>query len=251
MFWFARSPRVRFGLNTAHTRARLPCTPLYTVGLVSVTISHVNSIARRLRVPTPRKIQKVPRIPTRSPLRPPHARARPFPPIVMLASTARATRAIFAPSPARARGRRRADARAGLLDHWRPKSNDTVAAATSATNGDGVVARDDAVASLERSMAKVSPIAGSDSASARQVATRRPVMAGNWKLNPTTADAAKTLAALVGAAARDGGDDRGCDVFVCPPAPFIADVARTVRDVRCDSRMIDRRNSQFYPKRRG
>jgi hypothetical protein len=99
----------------------------------------------------------------------------------MLASTARATRALFAPSPARGRGRRRADARAGLLDHWRLKSNENAAAATSATNGDGVVAREDA--------------------------------------------------ALVGAAARDGADARGCDVFVCPPAPFIADVARTVREM--------------------
>ena len=47
----------------------------------------------------------------------------------------------------------------------------------------------------------------------------------------TTREAANTLAALVGAAARDGADARGCDVFVCPPAPFIADVARTVREM--------------------
>ena len=150
----------------------------------------------------------------------------------MLASTARATRALFAPpSPARGRGRRRADARAGLLDHWRLKSNENAAAATSATNGDGVVARDDAVASLERSMAQVASFPGSAGASARGSATRGAVMAGNWKLNPTTREAANTLAALVGAAARDGADARECDVFVCPPAPFIADVARTVREM--------------------
>tara|TARA_B100000683_G_scaffold187816_1_gene181092 strand:+ start:3003 stop:3371 length:369 start_codon:yes stop_codon:yes gene_type:complete len=118
----------------------------------------------------------------------------------MLASTARATRALFAPSPARGRGRRRADARAGLLDHWRLKSNENAAAATSATNGDGVVARDDAVASLERSMAQVASFPGSAGASAR-------------------------------GSARDGADARECDVFVCPPAPFIADVARTVREM--------------------
>jgi triosephosphate isomerase len=61
---------------------------------------------------------------------------------------------------------------------------------------------------------------------------RNAVMAGNWKLNPKTLDEARTLAALVGAAARDGGiGTKGSrtDVFVCPPAPFVAEVARTVR----------------------
>ena len=87
------------------------------------------------------------------------------------------------------------------------------------------------MASLERSMAQVASFPGSAGASARGSATRRAVMAGNWKLNPTTREAANTLAALVGAAARDGADARECDVFVCPPAPFIADVARTVREM--------------------
>ena len=56
---------------------------------------------------------------------------------------------------------------------------------------------------------------------------RRAVMSGNWKLNPKTAADAKTLAALVGAARRDV--DADVDVFVCPPAPFLADVVRVVR----------------------
>eukprot|EP00227_Mantoniella_beaufortii_P010203 CAMPEP_0197590938 /NCGR_PEP_ID=MMETSP1326-20131121/12306_1 /TAXON_ID=1155430 /ORGANISM="Genus nov. species nov., Strain RCC2288" /LENGTH=660 /DNA_ID=CAMNT_0043156253 /DNA_START=110 /DNA_END=2089 /DNA_ORIENTATION=+ len=56
---------------------------------------------------------------------------------------------------------------------------------------------------------------------------RRPLMAGNWKMNPNTLEEAVTLAKLVAAAARaDGGASvRNCDVLVVPPAPFLSAVA--------------------------
>ena len=74
-----------------------------------------------------------------------------------------------------------------------------------------------------------------DGGAVKPTSTRRAIMAGNWKMNPKTASEAATLAALLGAAAgTDGESARACEVLVCPPAPFIADVARIVR-VRCDA----------------
>ena len=57
-------------------------------------------------------------------------------------------------------------------------------------------------------------------------------MAGTWKMNPSTAEEAASLAALVAAAARaadDGSGSRGCDILVCPPAPFLPIVADKLR----------------------
>ena len=59
-------------------------------------------------------------------------------------------------------------------------------------------------------------------------ASRTPLMAGNWKLNPATLDAATTLAALVAAAARNDAEhkpDRDVEVLVCPPYPYLHKVA--------------------------
>jgi len=93
----------------------------------------------------------------------------------------------------------------------------------------------DAVARLERAVAmeqQARPVAGGK----EPVKRRTAVMAGNWKLNPKTMDEARTLAALVGAAAREdkapGVKTRECEVFVCPPSPFISEVSRIVSGVR-------------------
>ncbi len=55
---------------------------------------------------------------------------------------------------------------------------------------------------------------------------RRPVIAGNWKMNPGSLDEALALAASVDAAARDVP---GVTTVVCPPTIWLADVARSVR----------------------
>jgi len=93
----------------------------------------------------------------------------------------------------------------------------------------------DAVARLERAVAmeqQARPVGGGK----EPVKRRTAVMAGNWKLNPKTMDEARTLAALVGAAAREdkapGVKTRECEVFVCPPSPFISEVSRIVSGVR-------------------
>lgn len=111
--------------------------------------------------------------------------------------------------------------RAGLLDAFRSPKHVAPAAAADATT----------VARLERAIALTDV---RDGGAVKPTTTRRAIMAGNWKMNPKTASEAATLAALVGAAAgMDGESARACEVLVCPPAPFIADVARIVR-VRCD-----------------
>ncbi len=54
---------------------------------------------------------------------------------------------------------------------------------------------------------------------------RRPVIAGNWKMNPTTLDEAVRLArAIVGAA----DQVPGVTTVICPPTIWLADVARSV-----------------------
>jgi triosephosphate isomerase (TIM) len=52
---------------------------------------------------------------------------------------------------------------------------------------------------------------------------RRPVIAGNWKMNPPTLDEALALADAVGVAASLAPD---VTTVVCPPALFLASVAR-------------------------
>ena len=113
----------------------------------------------------------------------------------------------------------------------------------------------DAIVKLERAMALVDVKASSSGA-------RRAIMAGNWKMNPKTASEAATLAALVGACARDdttpGAVKRACEVLVCPPAPFIAEVARivSVEEVRarrgiwngCENREAENRNARVVAR---
>lgn len=95
----------------------------------------------------------------------------------------------------------------------------------------------DAVARLERAVAMdQQPKPVKAGGKEPPVKRRTAVMAGNWKLNPKTMDEARTLAALVGAAAKEdkapGVKTRECEVFVCPPAPFISEVSRIVSGVR-------------------
>ena len=52
---------------------------------------------------------------------------------------------------------------------------------------------------------------------------RRPVIAGNWKMNPGTLDDALSLAAKVDRAAAEAPD---VTTVVCPPAIWLAEVAR-------------------------
>jgi triosephosphate isomerase len=54
---------------------------------------------------------------------------------------------------------------------------------------------------------------------------RRPVIAGNWKMNPATVDEAVALAGAVEAAAHDAP---GVTTVICPPTIWLTDVSRTV-----------------------
>ena len=51
----------------------------------------------------------------------------------------------------------------------------------------------------------------------------RQLVAGNWKMNATTAEAAALAAAI-----RDGATGLACDLLVCPPATQLAAVARAL-----------------------
>jgi triosephosphate isomerase (TIM) len=55
---------------------------------------------------------------------------------------------------------------------------------------------------------------------------RRPVIAGNWKMNPSTPDEAIALARSVEAAAQDAP---GVTTVICPPTIWLTDVSRAVR----------------------
>ncbi len=56
-------------------------------------------------------------------------------------------------------------------------------------------------------------------------APRRPLVAGNWKMNPTSREAAVALATAVAAAT----GDLAVDTVVCPPAIFLDAVATSIR----------------------
>ena len=56
---------------------------------------------------------------------------------------------------------------------------------------------------------------------------RRPVIAGNWKMNPSTLDEAVALARTVASAASEVA---GVTTVICPPTIWLADVARSVAD---------------------
>ena len=56
-------------------------------------------------------------------------------------------------------------------------------------------------------------------------APRRPLVAGNWKMNPTSREAAVALAAAVAATTRD----LPVESVVCPPSVFLEAVASTLR----------------------
>ena len=56
--------------------------------------------------------------------------------------------------------------------------------------------------------------------------TRRPLIAGNWKMNGLSADGASLAQGV--AAKRKAEAGVACDVLVCPPFTLIADVARAV-----------------------
>ena len=93
----------------------------------------------------------------------------------------------------------------------------TVSTVTRAAIFQNAASKAQAVARLESSLAP--PAAA---------AVRRPLMAGNWKMNPKTLAEAETLAALVAAAAKaDGGVAKSnADVLVCAPAAFLAPVGK-------------------------
>jgi hypothetical protein len=132
-----------------------------------------------------------------------------------------------------ARRGRRATTRAGVFDRFNRRRESPAATKDDALRAPGE--RAEAIDALERSMAMASVRAEVGARDESGRGKRNAVMAGNWKLNPKTLDEARTLAALVGAAARDGGigtNKSKTEVFVCPPAPFAAEVARTVRTKR-------------------
>jgi len=131
--------------------------------------------------------------------------------------------------------------RGGASDQTNGRKDEERTATTTEVNAD-------AVARLERAVAMEQP-KPVKAGGKEPVKRRTAVMAGNWKLNPKTMDEARTLAALVGAAAKEdkapGVKTRECEVFVCPPAAFISEVSRIVSGVRrCTMRWITR---SFYP----
>jgi len=54
----------------------------------------------------------------------------------------------------------------------------------------------------------------------------RPLIAGNWKMNKLSADAALLAGGI--AERRAGQGDPGCDILVCPPSVLLAAVAATL-----------------------
>ena len=64
---------------------------------------------------------------------------------------------------------------------------------------------------------------------------RRPIMAGNWKMNPNTVEEATKLASTVAVASLDAAD---VDVALCVPFPFIESVKRAV-EAEVDECAID------------
>jgi triosephosphate isomerase len=58
------------------------------------------------------------------------------------------------------------------------------------------------------------------------MSNRRPLIAGNWKMNGLAADGVALAAGI--AARRKAQPDLPCDVLVCPPFTLVAEVARTV-----------------------
>lgn len=56
--------------------------------------------------------------------------------------------------------------------------------------------------------------------------SRRPLIAGNWKMNGLSADG---VALAAGVAAQVGAGPLGCDVLVCPPFPLIPLIANAVQ----------------------
>jgi triosephosphate isomerase len=57
--------------------------------------------------------------------------------------------------------------------------------------------------------------------------TRRKIIAGNWKMHKTGAEARAFTAAFV----KDLGDFRGCDIVLCPPYTALADTRAALADV--------------------
>jgi triosephosphate isomerase len=57
-------------------------------------------------------------------------------------------------------------------------------------------------------------------------AKRKPLVAGNWKMNGLQADA-RALKAMIKAAGKPSG--YGCDLLICPPAPLIAGFSEIAR----------------------
>ncbi|MEQ8393466.1 MAG: triose-phosphate isomerase [Thalassospira sp.] len=57
---------------------------------------------------------------------------------------------------------------------------------------------------------------------------RRPLIAGNWKMNCLRADGLELVSALVAKTAEKGS--LGCDVLVCPPATLLSDVVNAAQN---------------------
>ena len=57
---------------------------------------------------------------------------------------------------------------------------------------------------------------------------RRPMIAGNWKMNCLRADGVALATALAAKAGERGG--LGCDVLVCPPATLLSEVVAATKD---------------------
>ena len=56
---------------------------------------------------------------------------------------------------------------------------------------------------------------------------RRPVVAGNWKMHGTRAENSRLVEALV-----EASDALPCEVVICPPAVYLWEIGRQLKDSR-------------------
>ena len=69
----------------------------------------------------------------------------------------------------------------------------------------------------------------------RAMTIRRPLIAGNWKMNGLRRDA---IARVTDLAARAGADDPGCDVAICPPASLLHALAEALNQMKGEGSAI-------------
>lgn len=74
--------------------------------------------------------------------------------------------------------------------------------------------------------------------------TNPPIIAGNWKMNPSTIDAAITLITEI----KNGLSVQNCDIIVSPPYPFLPAVAEMLKEtpIKLAAQNIHEKNNGAY-----